>query len=574
MAKEFFNRDMQLFLDHRVDWERYFRLRRTEPVAVADEIETYKTILRTVAEVCEDIEAGARDHWNEEVKLVDGQVVVPPHITAGYEKLRATGLLCLPLSPVYGGYGLPLLLSTFYLEMLARADSSLMTVLGLQTGVAGDIEKYGSDEIKRRYLPRFAKGELQGSMDLTEPQAGSDLGAIATRVTQEDGRYFIDGEKIFITNGGSPIHLVLGRDAKTFDRTKGTTGGLSLMLCPATLPDGTPNGIHVSRVETKMGIHGSPTCVVEFDHAEAFLLGRVGGGFRAMLDLMNNARLGVAAQALGVAEAAYREAREYAAQRVQFDKPIIEQPLVKSMLTQMAINIQAARALLYRTCALIDLAEALRVYLESERGKSDPNRSTLEDELKHNTQLIRFFTPLCKYYATEISNDVTRKGIQAHGGIGYMAESAAGHYHSDSIITTIYEGTSEIQASFALSEMSRGALFTTLEKLRDELAPLREQYPDLVDLVCEAINKWIAESIPALMGDPQYALLNAKRVCEMVIDVVVAAELLMQANLSEEKRALAASFVHRRMLAVEMNARRISSGDASRIKRYDRILGL
>jgi alkylation response protein AidB-like acyl-CoA dehydrogenase len=574
MAKEFFNSDMQLFLDHRVDWTRYFHLRRPDAVNVAEEIETYRTILRTVGEVCEDIEVGARDRWHEEVQLIDGRVVVPPHIAAGYEKLRAAGLVCLPLGSTYGGYGLPMLLSTFYLEMVARADSSLMTIVGLQTGVAGDIEKYGSDEIKQRYLPRFASGELQGSMDLTEPQAGSDLGGIVTRATEENGRYFIDGEKIYITNGGAPIHLVLARDARTFDKTKGTTSGLSLVLCPATLPDGTPNRMRVSRVESKLGIHGSPTCVVEFDHAEAFLLGRAGGGFRAMLDLMNNARLGVAAQAIGVAEAAYREAREYAVQRAQFDKPIIEQPLVKSLLTLMAINIQSARALLYRTCALSDLTEALHVYLSSERGKADPNRSALEDELKHNQQLVRFFTPLCKYYATEISNDVTRKGIQVHGGIGYMAESPAGHYHSDSIITTIYEGTSEIQASFALSEMSRGALFTTLEKLRDELAPLREQYPELVDLVCEGINKWITESIPALMGDPQYALLNAKRVCEMVIDVVAAAELLMQANLSEEKYVLAESFVHRRMLAVEMNARRISSGDASRIKKYDQILGL
>ena len=574
MAKEFFNNDMQLFLDHRVDWDRYFRLRRAEAVNVAEEIETYKAILRTLGEVCRDIEAGARDRWHEEVKLVDDRVVVPPHIAAGYEKLRAAGLVCLSLSPAVGGYGLPMLINTFYLEMVACADSSLMTIVGLQAGVAGDIEKYGSDELKQQYLPRFANGELQGSMDLTEPQAGSDLGGIATRATEENGRYFLDGEKIYITNGGSPIHLVLARDAKTFDKTKGTTGGLSLLLCPVTLPDGTRNRVRVSRVESKMGIHGSPTCVIEFDHAEAFLLSRAGGGFRAMLDLMNNARLGVAAQALGVAEAAYSEAREYATQRVQFDKPIIEQLLVKSMLTQMKINIQAARALLYRTCALIDLNDALRVYLESERGKSDPNRATLEDEMKHNGQLIRFFTPLCKFYATEISNDVTRKGIQAHGGIGYMAESLAGHYHSDSIITTIYEGTSEIQASFALSEMSRGALFTTLEKLRDELVPLRAQHSDLVDLVSEAINKWITESIPALMGDPQYALLNAKRVCEMVIDVVVAAELLMQANLSEEKGVVASSFVHRRMLAVEMNARRISSGDASRIKKYDRILGL
>ena len=574
MGKEFFNADMEMYIDHRVDWPRYFRLRRREPVHAAEEVETFKTVLRSVGEICADIETGAIDHWHEEVQVIDGAVVTPPHIAAGYQKLRGAGLVCLPLGPEYNGYGLPILLNCAYLEMVARADSSLMTIVGLQTGVAGDIEKYGSDELKQRYLPRFASGELQGSMDLTEPQAGSDLGGIVTRATDENGRYFLDGEKIFITNGGADIHLVLARDARLYDRTKGTTNGLSLLLCPVVLPDGTRNRVTVARAEKKLGIHGSPTCVVQFDHAEAFLLGRAGGGFRAMLDLMNNARLGVAAQAIGVADAAYRQAREYTMQRVQFDAPIIEQPLVKSMLTLMAINIHAARALLYRTCSLIDMAEALRVYLASARGKADPERATLQAELEQTGQLIRFFTPLCKYYATEISNDVTRKGIQLHGGIGYMAESPAGHYHSDSIITTIYEGTSEIQASFALKEMGKGALFATLDSLRAELEPLRPAYPDLVALVCDAIDRWIHPSMPALMGDPQYALLNAKRVCEMVIDVVVAAELLMQSGLSDEKRDLAASFIHRHMLAVEMNARRISSGDASRIKRYDRIIGL
>ena len=574
MAKEFFNTDMQLFIDRRVDWERYFRLRRPDVLNVREEVETYQTILHTVGEVCEDIAAGSHHHWHEEAQLVDGRVIVPPHIAAGYEKLRAAGLVCLPLSQAYGGYGLPVLLNSCYLEMVARTDSSLMTIVGLQVGVAGDIEKYGSEEIKQRYLPRFVSGELQGCMDLTEPQAGSDLGGIVTRVTRENDRYFIDGEKIFITNGGAPIHLVLARSAATLEQTTGTTKGLSLMLCPMTLPDDTPNRIRVTRAEKKMGLHGSPTCVIEFDHAEGFLLAREGDGFRAILDLMNHARLGVAAQAIGVADAAYHQAREYAAERVQFGRPIIEQPLVKSMLTLMAINIQAARALLYRTSALIDVTEAIRVYLDSARAVADPERAALKQEIQHNSQLIRFFTPLCKYYATEISNDVTRKGIQVHGGIGYMAESAAGHYHSDSIITTLYEGTSEIQASFALNEMARGALVATLDNVRNELAPLRERYPDLVDLVCEGINTWIAQSIAAVMGDPQYALLNAKRVCEMVIDVIVSAELLLQADVSEEKRVLAASFIHRHMLAVEMNARRISTGDASRIKRYDRILGL
>jgi alkylation response protein AidB-like acyl-CoA dehydrogenase len=573
MGQGFFNADMELFVDHRVDWERLLRLRRGPDAALSEELDTYRVILQTAGEVCADIQADASGHWHEEVKLVDGEVRVPPHIAAGYEKLRSAGLTCLTLSPDHGGAGLPLLLNCAFLEMLSRADASLMTIVGLQGGVAADIEKYGSQELKQLYLPRFATGELQGSMDLTEAQAGSDLGGVTTRATRENGAYFIDGEKIFITNGCAQIHLVLAREGETFDRSKGTTKGLSLMLCPMTLPDGTANRIRISRVENKLGIHGSPTCVVEFDHAQAFLLGEAGEGFRAMLDLMNAARLGVAAQAIGIAEAAYREARAHAEQRVQFGSTIIQHPLVKSMLTMMAINIQAARALLYHTCSLIDMTEAIRVYLASERSAEDPERSALEAEIEHHNQLIRFFTPLCKYYATEISNDVTRNAIQVHGGIGYMAETAAGHHHADSIITTIYEGTSEIQASFALREMSKGALSTALEDTGRQLDKVPERFSELVAQVRVGME-WINKSLPALMGDIDYALLNAKRISEMVIDVLVSAELLAQAQVSDEKAVLAAAFINRHMLAVEMKARRIASGDASRIKGYNQILGL
>lgn len=571
MSAEFFHRDIRQFIESRVDWERYFRLKQGDGAGAdaEEEVRTFASILQTLGDICRDIEKDARDHWHEEVRLEDGEVVVPPHIASGYEKLRAAGLICLTLSPAYEGYGLPMVLNSAYLEMVARADSSLMTIVGLQAGAASDVEKYGSEELKRLYLPRFASGEVQGSMDLTEPQAGSDLGGILARATEENGRYFVDGQKIFITNGGAEIHLVLARDAATFDESKGTTNGLSLLLCPRTLADGRRNGVSISRVESKLGIHGSPTCAVEFDHAEAFLLGKQGQGFRAMLELMNNARLGVAAQAIGVAEAAYQAARAYAAERVQFGAPIIQQPLVKNMLAHMLLHVQAARALLYRTCSLIDMTEAIRARLES--GKAGGEEAALREEHERNTQLIRFFTPLCKFYATEISNDVTRKGIQLHGGLGYMSEAAAGHYHSDSIITTIYEGTSEIQASFALKEMAKGALFAALEATRTELEELRPTYPDLVQEVCDGIGH-LNGSVEALMGDPQYALLNAKRVSEMIIDVLVATELLQQSALSEEKHLLATSFVHRRMLAVEMSARRISRGDVARIKRYDRIL--
>jgi alkylation response protein AidB-like acyl-CoA dehydrogenase len=327
MAKEFFHRDMQLFIDHRFDWARYLRLRRGENVNVVDEVATFKQVLATTGDICAEIAAGARGHWHEEVKLADGEVVVPPHITAGYARLRTAGLLCLTMDPSYGGYGLPALVNTPYLEMVSRADSSLMTIIGLQAGVALDIEKYGTDLLKERYLPRFVSGELQGAMDLTEPQAGSDLGGILTRATRDGDHWFVDGEKIFITNGGAPIHLVLARDAATFEQSKGTTNGLNLMLCPKMLPDGSRNGMRVARVESKLGIHASPTCVIEFDHAEAFLLGKAGQGFRAMLDLMNNARLGVAAQAIGIAEAAFQAAARDAAERKQFARRS-QQPLV------------------------------------------------------------------------------------------------------------------------------------------------------------------------------------------------------------------------------------------------------
>ena len=574
MGKDFYHPDMELFVDHRVDWARYFQLKRGPEVNPVEEVATYRTILQTIGEVCEAIESDSHGHWYDEVRLEGGAVVVPPHIAAGYKRLRDAGLVCLTLSPEFGGCGLPLLLNCCYLEMVARADASLMTIIGLQGGVAQDIEKYGSEELRRRYLPGFVSGELQGAMDLTEPQAGSDLGAIATRVTEQNGRFVVDGEKIFITNGGASIHLVLARDAATYDQSKGTTSGLSLMLCPRTLPDGRPNGINVVRVEKKLGIHGSPTCVIDFDHAEAFLLGTRGQGFRAMLDLMNNARLGVAAQAIGIAESAFREAFEFAQARVQFDKPIVHQPLVKSMLAHMRMNTQAARALLYRTCALVDMTDALRAYLGTERGQADPQHTDLQAELEHKLQLVRFFTPLCKYHATELSNHVTRQAIQVHGGIGYMAETVLGHRHADSIITTIYEGTSEIQASFALREMSKGALFTTLEDVRAELVPLLERHEQPVQLVFTGIG-WINSCLGALMGDPQYALLNAKRLCEMVIDVVVAAELLLQGDVGDEaRRQLARSFASLNIPAVELNARRIAGGDVSRLTQYDRILGL
>ena len=416
-----------------------------------------------------------------------------------------------------------------------------------------------------------------GAMDLTETQAGSDLGAIITRAYEEDGRFFLTGEKIFITNGGCELHMVLARDDATFEDSKGTTRGLSLYLCPRTLPDGSENQIAVTRLESKLGIHGSPTATVRFERAEGFLVGTKGDGFKAMLSLMNNARLGVAAQGVGIAEAALSSAVEYARQRVQFDQPIAEQPLMKNMLAQMTLAVEGSRALLYRACRLVDRNRAIEKALarsETSGEYSEGERTELEEHRRANDTRIRLLTPLAKYMATEAAHEVTRTAIQVHGGIGFMAESEVGKLHSDAIITTIYEGTSEIQVSFALKEIGKGALTAMFEALEEELASLADPelraYADKVRRGMELI----LGAASALLSDVAYALMSARSLAEVVISVVVGAELLKQAEADSTRFDLAASWVNRRMVDLEGRTQRIQSGSLDRLERAEKIIAL
>ncbi|HSJ97200.1 MAG TPA: acyl-CoA dehydrogenase family protein, partial [Myxococcota bacterium] len=492
---------------------------------------------------------------------------------AAYEQLREAGLVSLMVSDQYGGAALPGLLNGFYLEMISRADTSLMTVVGLQAGVAGDIEKYGSDALKQEWLPRFASGEVQGAMDLTEPKAGSDLGGITTRAAEQpDGTVRVDGVKIFITNGGAEVHLVLARDSDHYDESKGTTNGLSLVLVPRNLPDGSRNGIRVARLEQKLGIHGSPTCEVVFENAVGWRLGQKGQGFRAMLDLMNNARLGVAAQAIGVAAAALDDAVRYAHERQQFGQPIAKQPLVLAMLAKMNVNIEAARAILYHTFELIDANLAREAALR--RGDLPAEEAErVRQAVERDTVRVRLLTPLCKYYATEICHDVTRDAMQVFGGIGYTMDADVAKLHADSLIMTVYEGTSEIQASFALREMGKGALGIVVAEMRRELGAMKsdERRAELAKLVDATVSR-IEECALLLFSDLGYALLRAKMIAEMVIDVLAAAELLRQVGTDPARLDLAEAFVRRRMVEAEAKARRIRENHKGRLERDERIL--
>lgn len=572
--KDYFGAGMRLYLDRLIDWEALFTLRSGDAVDVEAEIGAYRTILETCSALASDFEEPARKYWAVEAELTeDGGADPPAHMREAYAKLKEAGLVCLPVSEEYGGYGVTATLNGFVLEMISRADPSLMMIVGLQTGVANDIAKYGSDELKRRYLPRFASGDVQGSMDLTEPQAGSDLGGITSRVTDRpDGSVSVTGQKIFISNGGAEVHLVLARDADTFDESKETTNGLSLVLVPRHLEDGALNGVRVTRLEKKLGIHGSPTCEVLFDDAVGERLGKKGQGFRAMLDLMNAARLGVASQALGLSDAALYEAMVYARQREQFGKSVAEQPLVMNMLTRMVVDTEAVRAILYRTYILLDFNLAREAALERPE-LSEAERAEIQAVLERDVALIRLLTPLCKYFATEVCSDVTRDALQVFGGVGFTEEANVGKFQADSLIMTIYEGTSEIQASFALKEMGRGALDVMLAQVRDELDsvagdPVLEPLADRIRSVTDRIEG----TVKILFSDLSYALMRAKLMSETVIDVIAGTELLKQAKADPSRADIAESFIRRRMLEAESVARRIEDNAEGGFERDARIL--
>jgi alkylation response protein AidB-like acyl-CoA dehydrogenase len=573
-VSDYFGATMRLYLDELVDWEYLLTLRRGQDLDVDAEVGAYRTILETSASLTESFAAAARENWEAEASLTpDGGATSPPHIRRAYDQLREAGIVSITVSEAYGGFGLPAMLNGMILEMAGRADPSLMMVIGLQTGAASDIEKFGSEELKKKWLPRFVSGEVEGCMDLTEPQAGSDLGGITTKATDlEDGTVRIDGQKIFISNGGAEVHMVLARDADSFEKSKGTTNGLSLILVPRHKDDGSANGVRVTRLERKLGIHGSATCELVFEGAIGVRLGEKGQGFRAMLDLMNAARLGVASQALGLADAALHDAVEYAHQREQFGKPIDEQPLVKSMLAKMAVNADAVRALLYRTYGLLDRNLAREAAL-ARNDLSAAERTEIQQDLERDIARVRLLTPLCKYFATEVCDDLTRDAMQVFGGIGFTMDSHVGKYHADSLVMTVYEGTSEIQASFALREIGKGALQVVFQQVRGELAEMENdpERSQLAKRVSEMTDR-IDQAVEVLFSDLPYALLRAKLLAEMVIDVAAATELLHQAGVDPSRLDVATAYITRRSLETEHAGRRIEENAEGRLERDTRIL--
>ena len=426
-------------------------------------------------------------------RLENGVVRTSPGYAEGYRAIAQGGWIGISADPEHGGMGLPMTVTTAVNEMMSAACLSLQLAPLMSQGQIEALEHHASDAIKELYLPKLISGEWSGTMNLTEPQAGSDVGALTSKADDNgDGTYAVTGQKIYISWGDNDFtenvcHLVLARLPGAPSGTK----GISLFLVPRNLPDenghaGVANALKVVSLEHKMGLHGSPTCVMQYDGATGWLVGAQGGGMAAMFTMMNNARLGVGGQGVGAAEGAYQHALAYALDRKQGKTQgpsgaIIDHADVRRMLLSMKADIFAARAIALSCAVAIDMTTA-----------------TQDAEWKARAA---FLTPIAKCFGTEVGMDVAHQGVQVHGGMGFVEETGAAQYSRDVRVTAIYEGTNGIQAMdlVARKMMDGGeAAGRLLDEIEENAEAARAQFPAMAEAVWQAsetlreATEWLA----------------------------------------------------------------------------------
>ncbi|MFO7616129.1 MAG: acyl-CoA dehydrogenase family protein [Bacteroidales bacterium] len=417
-----------------------------------DALDTYDQVLEIIGDICENtIAPNAESIDREGPHLVGNRVEYARGTQENLDVLTQAGLIGMSLPRKYGGLNFPVTPYVIAAELVSRADAGFANIWGLQD-CAETIHEFASEEVKDSYLPRFQDGAT-AAMDLTEPDAGSDLQAVQLKAhfDEKRGTWLLNGVKRFITNGDADVSLVLARSEE------GTTDGRGLSLF---VHDRNKGGLIVRRIENKMGIKGSPTCELVFKDAPAELIGdRRMGLIKYVMSLMNSARLGIGAQSVGIAEAAYREAIKYANEREQFGKPIIQFPAVYEMLTLMRVKLQASRVLLYETARYVDVYKAYN-FIAEERKLEKEER----EEQKYYQRLADVFTPLVKLMSSEYCNQIAYDAIQVHGGTGFMKDFPVERIYRDARITSIYEGTSQLQVVAAIRGVTTG---TYLSRIRE-----------------------------------------------------------------------------------------------------------
>ena len=517
------------------------------PFDFDDAMDSYEKVLEIAGEISGDIVApNAEDVDHEGPHVVDGHVVYAKGTQKNLDALVKAGLMGISLPRRYGGLNFSLVPYIMAADMVSRADAGFVNIWGLQD-CAETIYEFADEDQRQRYLPRVCNLGETMAMDLTEPDAGSDLQAVMLKATfnEADGTWRLNGVKRFITNGDGHIALVLARSEE------GSHDGRGLSMFIYDRNDG---GVTVRRIENKMGIKGSPTCELVFKNAKAELCGsRKLGLIKYVMALMNGARLGIAAQSVGVSEAAYREALAYAHDRKQFGKAIIEFPAVYEMVSLMKAKLDASRSLLYETTRFVDM---YKVYedIARERTLAPEERQ----EMKKYSKLADAFTPMAKGMGSEFCNQNAYDSVQVHGGSGFMKDYACERIYRDARITSIYEGTTQLQVVAAIRHVTTGTYLNQIRAYEAEeyavpLAALKEKLVKMTALYEEAVNA-VAE-----VKNAEYTDFHARRMVEMAGHIIMGYLLLGDATRNESFVKSANVYVNFGEAEVEKNHKFVMS---------------
>ncbi len=507
------------------------------PVNYEDAIENYKRLLDITGDVAANIiEPNSEDVDLEGPHLENGRMIYASKTFENLDATRKAGLWGLSMPRRYGGLNLPNAIFSMASEIIAAADAGFQNIWSLQSCI-DTLYEFGSEEQRQKYIPRICAGETM-SMDLTEPDAGSDLQRVMLKATQdEDGTWRLNGVKRFITNGDSDIHLVLARSEE------GTKDGRGLSMFIYDKRDG---GVTVRHIEHKLGIHGSPTCELVYKNANAELCGNTRLGLiKYVMALMNGARLGIAAQSVGVEQEAYNEGLAYAKERAQFGEKIINFPAVYDMLSRMKAKLDAGRSLLYCCARYVDIYKALEDIARDTKLTPEERQ-----EMKKYTRLADAFTPLAKGMNSEYANQNAYDAISIHGGSGFIMEYKCQRLFRDARIFSIYEGTTQLQVVAAIRYITNGTYLSIIKEMlesevSDDLKALKERVAKLVELYEAAINK-VKEANDQAVHD-----FLARRLYNMTGDIVMSLLILDDATKAPEMFAKSAN-VYVRMAEEEV----------------------
>ncbi len=511
------NKDLRFHLTHPL-MEKIVRLKEMDyrdrdhydyaPHDFEDAMDNYEKVLEIIGAICADVIApNAEDVDHEGPQIVDGRVRYARGTQENHEALTRAGVIGMNFPRRFDGLNFPMVPYVMAAELVSRADAGFANIWGLQD-CGETILEFASEDIREEFLPRFNKGAT-AAMDLTEPDAGSDLQAVQLKAhyNEEKGTWMLNGVKRFITNGDAEISLVLARSEE------GTTDGRGLSLF---VYDKSEGAVKVRRIENKMGIKGSPTCELVFRNAPAKLIGeRRMGLIKYVMSLMNGARLGVGAQSVGIAQAAYEEAARYASQRKQFGKTIDQFPAIYEMLTLMRVRVEAMRSLLYETARFVDIYKAWS-FIATERPLTKEER----EDMKTYTRLADIFTPMVKLISSEWCNIIAYDALQVHGGAGFIKDFPVERLYRDARITSIYEGTSQLQVVAAIRGVTTGGYLAQIREyekrdVRPELEHLRRRLVTLTD----DFEKRVAAVVSA--GNNELTDFHSRRMVEMAANIIM-----------------------------------------------------